>query len=306
MKEFIKNISGLKKTGQFLREELERLKLLSAQPMVSRILDIKEPVDNLKKVEFSAFSQWGDDGIIQYLIHLLNIKEETFIEFGVGNYLEANTRFLLMNNHWRGLIFDGSERNMEFVKNDSISWKYDIQAIPLFITRSNINDAIQKAGFTGEIGLLHIDIDGNDYWVWESINVVNPQLVIMEYNSVFGNKEAISTPYADDFYVNAAHYSNLYFGGSLKAMCHLATQKGYSFVGSNSAGNNAYFVRNDKMGPLKALSPEEGYVRCRFRQNRKPDGSLGLIPDNEAIFQAGELPVVQVNTGQTLPLKSCL
>lgn len=306
MKEFIKNISGLKKTGQFLREELERLKLLSAQPMVSRILEIKEPVDNLKKVEFSAFSQWGDDGIIQYLIHLLNIKEETFIEFGVGNYLEANTRFLLMNNHWRGLIFDGSERNMEFVKNDSISWKYDIQAIPLFITRSNINDAVQKAGFTGEIGLLHIDIDGNDYWVWESINVVNPQLVIMEYNSVFGNKESISTPYADDFYVSAAHYSNLYFGGSLKAMCHLATQKGYSFVGSNSAGNNAYFVRNDKMGPLKALSAEEGYVRCRFRQNRKPDGSLGLIPDTEAIFQAGELPVVQVATGQTLPLKSCL
>ncbi|MCK6609468.1 MAG: hypothetical protein L6Q78_00395 [Bacteroidia bacterium] len=306
MKEFIKNISGLKKTGQFLREELERLKLLSAQPMVSRILDIKEPVDNLKKVEFSAFSQWGDDGIIQYLIHLLNIKEETFIEFGVGNYLEANTRFLLMNNHWRGLIFDGSERNMEFVKNDSISWKYDIQAIPLFITRSNINTAIQKAGFSGEIGLLHIDIDGNDYWVWESINVVNPQLVIMEYNSVFGNKEAISTPYADDFYVSAAHYSNLYFGGSLKAMCHLATQKGYSFVGSNSAGNNAYFVRNDKMGPLKALSAAEGYVRCRFRQNRKPDGSLGLIPDTEAIFQAGELPVVQVATGQTLSLKSCL
>lgn len=306
MKEFIKNISGLKKTGQFLREELERIKMLGAQPMVARIQDLKDPIDSLKKVEFSAFSQWGDDGIIQYLIHLLNIKEETFIEFGVGNYLEANTRFLLMNNHWRGLIFDGSQKNMEFVKNDSISWKYDIQAIPLFITKSNINAAIKDAGFEGEIGLLHIDIDGNDYWVWESIDVVNPQLVIMEYNSVFGNKEAISTPYADDFYVSSAHYSNLYFGASLKAMCHLAKKKGYAFVGSNTAGNNAYFVRIDKLGPLKEISAEEGYVRCKFRQNRKADGTLGLIPDTEAIFLAGELPVINVITGNSVPLKSCL
>ena len=99
MKDFIKNISGLKKTGQYVREELEKIKILSAQPMVQRILDLNEPVSDLRRVEFSAFSQWGDDGIIQYLIHLLDIKEQSFIEFGVGNYLEANTRFLLMNNN---------------------------------------------------------------------------------------------------------------------------------------------------------------------------------------------------------------
>lgn len=306
MKDFIKNISGLKKTGQYVREELEKIKILSAQPMVQRILDLKEPVSDLRRVEFSAFSQWGDDGIIQYLIHLLDIKEQSFIEFGVGNYLEANTRFLLMNNNWRGLILDGSQANMDFVRNDSISWKYYLKAIPLFVTKSNINQAIKNAGFEGELGILHIDIDGNDYWIWECIDVVNPQIVIMEYNSVFGNKGAISVPYADDFYVTDAHYSNLFFGASLKAMCHLANKKGYSFVGSNTNGNNAYFVRNDKMGDLSKLNPDETYVPCNFRQNRDESGKLTFTSDREAIFKAKDKEVVNVISGEKAPLSNYL
>ena len=306
MKDFIKNISGLKKTGQYVREELEKIKILSAQPMVQRILDLKEPVSDLRRVEFSAFSQWGDDGIIQYLIHLLDIKEQSFIEFGVGNYLEANTRFLLMNNNWRGLILDGSQANMDFVRNDSISWKYDLNAIPLFVTKSNINQAIKNAGFEGELGILHIDIDGNDYWIWDCIDVVNPQIVIMEYNSVFGNKGAISVPYADDFYVSYAHFSNLFFGASLKAMCHLAEKKGYSFVGSNTNGNNAYFVRNDKMGALSKLNPDETYVPCNFRQNRDESGKLTFTSDREAIFKAKDKEVVDVISGEKAPLSNYL
>ena len=306
MKEFIKNITGAKKVASYLREEIDKMKVLSAQALVKEIKRLKSPVENIHDVEFSVFSQWGDDGIIQYLIHILDIKNETFIEFGVGNYMEANTRFLLVNNNWKGLIFDGSEKNMTYVHQDAISWKFDITAKPLFITKDNINGAIKEAGFSGEIGILHIDIDGNDYWIWENIDVVNPEIVIMEYNSVFGNNAAISVPYSADFFVTNAHHSNLFFGASLKAMCFLAEKKGYAFVGSNLNGNNAYFVRKDKLKNIKPITVDEGYIACRFRQNRDISGNLTFKSDMEMIHQCGEMLVVDVTSNTQAPLKNYL
>lgn len=303
MKKIISKILNIKKIVQFHREELDKIKILSAKQIITSINN-SDKLFELEEVEFSVFSQWGDDGIIQYLIHKLGIKNKTFIEFGVGNYLEANTRFLLMNNNWRGLIFDGSESNINYVKNDSIYWKYNLTAKSLFVTKDNINEEIKNCGFEGEIGLLHIDIDGNDYWIWEEISVVNPQIVIMEYNSVFGNKYPISIPYKSDFYVSDAHYSNLFFGASLKAMCHLAEKKNYSFVGSNSNGNNAYFVRNDILKSVRKTTPEEGYVEIFARQNRNGQGNLTFVSDHEMIKACKDLIVVNVETNESGPLKN--
>src|SRR5204863_3105813 len=135
--------------------------------------------------------------------------------FGVENYTEANTRFLLVNDNWKGLIIDGSEANIQYVKDDDIFWGFDLVAKPAFITRDNINELMSSSSFSGEIGLLSIDIDGNDYWIWECINAVNPIIVICEYNSVFGNERAVSVPYQSDFIARNAHFSQLYFGASL-------------------------------------------------------------------------------------------
>ncbi len=307
MKSFIKNITGLNKAGSYFREEMEKLKLLSAQPMVSTIRDKKAPVSDWREIEFSCFSQWGDDGIIQYLIQRIPGIIPRFIEFGVSNYVESNTRFLLMNSNWAGLVLDGSEENISFIKNDSISWKYDLRSEHIFITKSNINEVIERNGFGGDIGILHIDIDGNDYWIWECLEVVNPQIVIMEYNSVFGNKHAISVPYKDDFYVSNEHYSNLYFGASLKAMDYMAQKKGYTFIGSNTAGNNAYFLRNDLISiAIPPVSVEDGFIFCNFRQNRDSEGNLTLERDDKMIHRCENLQVVEVTTGTISPLKNYL
>lgn len=305
MKLFIKKITGINKIDSYLREELDKIKILMSQPMLHQIRQLKESPKTWKEIEFSAFSQWGDDGIIQYLITKIPGIKKQFIEFGVSNYLESNTRFLLMNDNWRGLVLDGSESNISYIKNDSISWKFDLTAEHLFVTKGNINEAISRYGFNTELGILHIDIDGNDYWIWECLQVVNPQIVIMEYNSVFGNKSAISIPYADDFFVTNAHHSNIYFGASLKAMDYLATKKGYSFIGSNTAGNNAYFLRNDLMNEFTPkVSPEDGFVACNFRQNRDQNGQLTLQRDNEKIKQCEHLSVVDVFTNTTSKLKN--
>ena len=95
-------------------------------------------IQNIQLAEFKVFSQWGDDGIIQFLVDYLDIRHKTFIEFGVQNYTEANTRFLLVNNNWAGLIMDGSEENINYIKKDDIYWQHELTAVPVFITTENI------------------------------------------------------------------------------------------------------------------------------------------------------------------------
>src|SRR5687767_12061230 len=101
--------------------EIETIKLLQAKSIIHLNETLKS--SNIQDYEFKVFSQWGDDGIIQYLIATINLPYKTFIEFGVQDYSESNTRFLLMNNNWRGLIMDGSSKNIEFIKRASYYWK---------------------------------------------------------------------------------------------------------------------------------------------------------------------------------------
>lgn len=251
---------------------------------------------DIKLAEFKVFSQWKDDGIIQFLVDYLDIDSKTFVEFGVENYTEANTRFLLMNNNWTGLIMDGSESNIQSAKEHEIYWKYNLTALTAFITKENINTLIKDQGFEGELGLLHIDIDGNEYWVWDAITVVSPVVVIVEYNSVFGPDKSWTIPYKTDFYRGDGHYSGLYFGVSVSALCDLAEKKGYTFIGCNSNGNNAYFVRNDKIKGLQPVSASEGYVLSQFREGRDQQGNLTYINGTDRLKEIKGLEVFNTRT----------
>ena len=252
--------------------------------------------NSISENEFRAFSQWGEDGIIQYLIRNINISRKIFIEFGVQNYTESNTRFLLINNNWSGLVIDGGSDYITYIKNDPIYWQYNLKAVNSFITRDNINQIFLDNGIQGEIGLLSVDIDGNDYWVWEAINSVNPAIVVSEYNFRFGATRAVTVPYDAGFVRTKAHHSNIYYGASLKALCILANKKGYSFVGCNSTGNNAFFVRNDlKIDSLKELTSEEGYVTAQFRESRDEFGNLLYLSLEEEQKLLNSLPLVSID-----------
>src|SRR5690606_34346554 len=125
---------------------------------------------------------------------------------------------------------DGSDLNISKIKKARYDWKYNLIAKRAFITRENINDLIREEEFKGEIGLLHIDIDGNDYWVWKELHIVDPIILIIEYNSVFGPDKTITIPYKADFVCSKAHFSHLYFGASLSALIDLGVQKDYTFI----------------------------------------------------------------------------
>lgn len=298
MKDSNTNVSTEAKIAKSLHRRLNDLMVLQGRTIANQ--NRMSIVDSLHDAEFKVFSQFGEDGIIQYLQQLVikNESEKRFIEFGVENYLESNTRFLLVNNNWRGLVFDGSRENIESIKSQEFYWRNDLTAKNAWIDRDNINDLIKSEGFDGEIGILSVDIDGNDYWVWESIEVVNPIIVIVEWNSLFGDKAAISIPYSPSFQRTEAHFSNLYYGASIAALHHLGEKKGYKLIGSNSAGNNLFFVREDRMGPLKALSPNDAYVESKIRESRDEKGDLSFKSrsDREALIK--HLPVVDVTTGK--------
>lgn len=253
--------------------------------------------------EFQVFSQWGEDGIIQHLVNHIEIKNPIFIEFGVETYTESNTRFLLVNNNWSGLIIDGSESNVNYIKSDKIYWRYNLKAECSFIDKDNINQIIKKNGISGDIGLLSVDIDGNDYWVWDAIDVVNPAMVVCEYNSLWGAKKSVTTPYKADFSRNNAHPSNLYYGASIQALVDLANHKGYALVAGNRAGNNVFFVRNDLLSDLPILSAEQAWVKSQFRESRDINNTLTFLDYEERRELIADLPLTDTRTQQTIKVR---
>lgn len=290
----------LKRIRGALDRSTEKLLLLEGRRMAWEVVQLPATTP-LERAGFRVFSQNDEDGIIQFLIGHLEVKNPTFAEFGVENYEESNTRFLLMNQNWQGIVMDASEENIAYIREDKISDMWDLQARCSFITRENINGLLRQSGFDEDLGLLSIDIDGNDYWIWQTIDCMRPRIVIVEYNSVFG-VEPVSIPYQADFFRTKAHYSNLYYGCSLAALAYLAKEKGYILVGCNQRGNNAFFVRRDIAGALPERSVQEAYVASRFRESRDTSGKLTFLRKSERRKAIAHLPVVNVVTGQTSTL----
>lgn len=286
-----------KKIYQKLNYEVHKSLMLNAKVLIN-LNNQKQLIDSLDEVDFQVFSQRGEDGIIQYIINKIEIPNKIFVEFGVETYTESNTRFLLLNNNWSGLVLDGDEKNIKFIKNDFIYWKYDLVVKQAFITKDNINSLIKDYTKVEDIGLLSVDIDGNDYWIWDEINVINPRIVICEYNSAFGDTKKLTVPYKSDFVRGQEHFSELYFGASLAAFCYLAEQKGYDFIGTTSAGVNAYFVRKDLSSPFKKYNSISGFNESANRDSKDSKGNLMFLRHNERLDIIKNLPVLDLENGK--------
>ena len=279
----------------------DRQLLLTARTL-GEALRARRSIRHLSDVEFKVYSQMGEDGIIEWLVQNLPIRAERFVEFGVGDYTESNTRYLMRNRNWSGLVLDASARHIETITGDEIFWKHDLTARSAFITRETIDDILARSGHTGEIGLLSIDIDGNDYWVFDAIDAVRPDIVICEYNAILGDRHALTIPYDPAFQRAIAHPSWLYFGASIRALEHAAARKGYRLVGSNGAGHNAFFVRAE-LESLLAIEDRRA-LPSLFRESRNEDGSLSHVGGLDRAALIADMPVFDVDTGRTAPLAS--
>lgn len=279
-------------------EQLERKIVSMMIDQLNRRCYLNPLPSELSEFGYSIFSQFGEDGILWELLNRIPGLEQTFVEFGVEDYQEANTRLLAEVGVWRGLVMDSAASNIAAIRNGSLYWKTNLTALPAFVNAENINSLIKSAGFEGEIGVLSIDIDGNDYWVWQALSVVEPTIVICEYNSIFGRNQSITIPYDPSFVRSDAHYSNLYFGASLRALSDLAESKGYQLVAVEPSGVNAFFVRKSHANRLKALDPLEAYELTPVRESLDNSGQHTFLAGRARLQEIEHLPVIVLPQGR--------
>jgi hypothetical protein len=224
----------------------------------------------IQRHEYRVISQHREDGIIDHLLDTVGVFNGTFVEFGFA-IAQCNCMNLVLTRDFRGLFIDGSEQVCTEAES-ALAWlnKPDVAIVNSFLTTENINQIITENGPTGEIDVLSVDIDGNDYWLWSAIEVVKPRIVIAEYNASFGDQRAITVPYDPEFVRYDRHPSGFYHGASLAALQKLGIQKGYQLVGCDFTGVNAFFVRNDLItSKIKPISVDDAYMQNRGRVKYK-------------------------------------
>lgn len=185
------------------------------------------PLGDLEPFEKQVYSQNGEDGIIAAIFKKIGAWNKTFIEFGVGDGTICNTR-LLKERGWSGLWMDE-------LPNPGKQER---------VAAENINDLFKKHDVKPVTDLLVIDIDGNDYWIWRSINTTVARVVVIEYNARFGLDDAVQ-PYRSDFKYFGEHHA----GASLRSLCDLGQQLGYTLIACDSTGVNAFFVESNIARP---------------------------------------------------------
>jgi hypothetical protein len=220
---------------------------------------------------YKVYSQNDEDGIIAEIFRRIGTTSRTFVEFGVETGVECNTAKLLIEG-WRGLWIEANAASAAAIRQNLAPFIADRRLVleESRVTAENINGLIGQGGLSGEIDLLAVDIDGNDYWVWKAIDVVTPRVVVIEYNATLRPPMALVVPYrADAQWDGSNHY-----GASLEALVRLATAKNYRLVGCSIAGVNAFFVRADLAGDrfLVPATAQEHYEPPRHYFHMLPSG----------------------------------
>jgi hypothetical protein len=227
----------------------------------------------LNRYERKSFSQNGEDGIIAEIFKRIGMTNRFFVEFGVGDGLENNTLTLLCQD-WKGVWIEGDPEQVKFIKTkfSSVIATEGLRLQQAFIDADTIESLFKRNDVPTEFNLLSIDIDGNDYWVWQAIKNFSPRVVIIEYNATFGSEIPWIIKY------NPSHIwdKSSYFGASLKALEQLGIQKGYRLVGCNFAGVNAFFVREDLLSDmfLTPYTSENHFEPARYYLGAWTSGHL--------------------------------
>lgn len=247
-----------------IRRTLHTLAVIELERSVKGLLSdpIYDDKRRLLPYGFKVYSQTDEDGILQEIFARIGETSRIFVEFGVDNGLENNTLKLLLEG-WSGLWLEGSELKIEQInkKFKDVIQEGRLRVRHAFIDRENVNDWIGRF-YAQEIDLISIDVDGNDIYLLEALTVVNPRVIVIEYNAKFPPPLSIAQAY------NATHRwrGTDYTGASLAAITKVAERKGYALVGCNIAGANAFFVRNDLLGDkfFPSHTPQDHYQPPRY------------------------------------------
>lgn len=195
-------------------------------------------VDDINAFEKRVYSQGGEDGIIAELFARIPHRGYC-VEISVGDGLECNTAYLTRHCGWKGLMVEANPTKFARLRSHYAS--LPVRCVETFVNRDNVAKILEDSGAPTDLDLLGIDIDGNDYYIWEALSGYAASVVVVEYISSYGPTESKTIAY------NADHVwrNDNYLGASLTALTKLGKRLGYALVGTNRRGLNAFFVRGD-------------------------------------------------------------
>ena len=263
---------------------------------------IYNEVKDIQEIELKIFSQNGEDGIIDYLLNKLKLipKSTNFVEIGVGDYRESNTRFIYNRFHPKGVIVDCIDNMDRKVKPHVNLWKGDLRICNSQVTAENINNILDKyCDF--EIDIFSLDIDSIDYWIIKNLKKNISKIFIAEFNPVFGSDLNITVPNIQGFDRTKYHYSNLCYGMSLKALIQIMNQKDYYFIGTNLQKMNAFFISNefkkeDFFENIEIDSDLKNYTNSNIRDSRDKNYKLSFLSGLNKIEAIKDCKVVNLDS----------
>lgn len=215
---------------------------------------------------FKRYSQTDEDGLLLFIFAIIGSTNKVAVEICAGNGIECNAANLIINHGWHGVLFDGNidavNQGRLFYSQNRATYVYPPRFVHAWITKDNINQLIEESGVRGGIDLLSMDMDGVDYWILNSLTVIDPRVIVLEYQDIIGPERALTVPYSENFDGYAGPTMDgmpNFSGASLAAFGKLLHARGYRLVGCNRLGYNAFFVKN---GLGEDSLPECGIKDC--------------------------------------------
>jgi len=302
----IKFLANFLKKTNFDKLFFDKLIFSVGLNQISENRKIYENIKNIQEIELKIFSQNGEDGILDYILTKLRLipNSTNFIEIGVGDYRESNTRFIYNRFHPKGVIIDCIDNMEQKVKPHVNLWKGDLRICNAQVNTKNINE-ILKNYCDYEIDVFSLDIDSIDYWIIEKLQKNISKIFIAEYNPVFGPNLKVTVPNIDGFDRTKYHYSNLCYGMSLRALIDIMKTKNYYFIGTNLQKMNAFFVSNDfkknqYFDKINILELNQ-YTNSNIRDSRDINYNLNFLSGNKKLKEIENCEVINLeNDNQEL------
>ena len=258
-------------------------------------------IKSLSEADLKIYSQWGEDGILDFLCLRLGLERPYFLEVGAGEFQECNSRFMVEFRNASATLVDANSGLEEVVAKSSSYWKTHLYAVVTWVTTENINRIIQSAKSSmGGLDIFSLDLDGNDYWILEAADLSEFKIVVLEYNSIFGAELALSVPTDEQFDRRVKHFSWLYYGASLRAFVNLMAIKGFAFAGTNLVRTNAFFIKKASVSQLPFDLPSDltQFTDCKIRESRDKFGRMNHLNIKDGVSVIKDMPIIQIINSQ--------
>ncbi len=211
------------------------------------LADTKMPLTPFANSGFRVFSQNDEDGILLYIFSLIGFTNKILLDIAFSSPIGSNSTNLLCNWGFYGLLLEGDVNGIAssraFFKSHPDTAIFPPKIERAWVTAENINQILLENNITGEIDFFSLDVDGVDYWLWKSLVVARPRVMIVEAAAFLGREYSVAVPYQPDFNRHTIHED--FFGASIAAFIKLGKEKGYRLVACNRFGFNLFFVRED-------------------------------------------------------------